>query len=1609
MSSKVELSELDFKLVLDDKDFNQKLKDAQKQAQVLSDTMVKLLDMEAKLSKSKKGGNSAAELLKQQRLQAQINNELEKTRILQQKLTNEKEKYNKLAAQTATAERKAIDSFNKSAASAKKSTNALSSQEGILGRLTGLMAAYLSVDTATRFIKSLMTITGEFEMQRRTLGAIIGDTAAAEGIFAQLKDLAVKSPMTFKELATYTKQLSAYSLPTDELFKTTKMLADVSSGLGVSMDRLVLAYGQIRSAAFLRGQEVRQLTEAGIPILQELAKQFQQVEGRMVSAGEVFERISKRQVTFEMVERVFKDMTEEGGKFYRMQEIQTETLWGKMQKLRDTWQIMLSEMGEKRSGALKGTLDIVIGMISHFETFSKVILDLVIALGAYKATMLTVNTVMSVIDFGKSVKKCEMLARRINAMGGDVTTLGVIWKKMGGKMASAIGLGVAAAATLTTVIIQAVRAARELDNALQNIAAEKMSGMRSEIDSLERLKNALEKTNEGTQARHEIVSKLNRQYGEYLPNILSEKKAVDELASSYDTVVQSIQNKYMAEAREKGRREIEKKYGKNLTEDTNTLMAEIKATGLGEEAAAVILANFDDRIKKGGKDSVKRAVDIFQDMLYDFDKKSWTNVAWDRWDVINRAARSYAKAVAKIAKKESEFNAMLSQKVNITRANTKIELDYVNAIEQEFARVKESKDVGTEEYAEAVDKAAKTRLQKLIWLYKGLDPNTGKPLEEGVAKQVTRMDMAKAFQAKLDAMNKMLDGWKGKVEAKLKELNKAGFVTFGYGVDDYTQSSEYVDKLVKDYKQIKEDKEKIKSFDKSGLEALIRQEKVVTTIAQLLGINLDAMTKKGKKTASNRDAIQALEAERDTLKDIYTWYLKFMELGIGDAATRNILAGEFVDSAAIIKAGTLKKRLAEIADELERLGEKKSAQALRDDLGITNLDSVYDSVKRAQDALQSYKDFLSTFDDTELDGEGSSFDVSKILRNYNKAVKKVEAEKEKAYKAFNDAVASGATDVDFDDWVSKIREKYEVDSTNALKSAIESIRKVGKGWIKEWKRLNSFDISNIGDMSIQELKALKNALASTFTADDIPDDLRKELSKQEGAIEAFVAGVNEEIDNLGASTGRKIQSKTVDKIKQSLNYFNDLADLIRGVGESGNGGIGEGLSEVVEFAGKFADILLDCDTLVNAISDSFKSVSDGAKEAGEEVSNIAKSTDWITMIIKLVLLIGSEIIKAAQDDYALLQAINEGAQKYRDTLYRIRQENATGIFGTDSLEEIVAVFTNAADAAQVFYEKIEKAKTSSSTNLVGNLFSSSALTGLEQMVYAIRKVNEELSETERLNVVSITGSPDFLLEKLVAFDTDTMNWLKAHEEDLKKIMKGYGDSTYTELMDAWEAYVEWRDKVKESLAGVFDDLAGSLADNMLKAFRDVGDATKGIADTFDDIKESIVTTVLKSTLLQNVLNGFQDRAFEIYQNYASGAIDKNGLLQQLNVLLGDMELETERYGSYVNSFLQMAQNAGLLGSEGTDDFSNDIKGITEDTAQLLASYINAIRADVALQRGYLEKMLASFPTAPTLTEYLTKIEANTYNNAVAAQTILARLDSVMTTEGGQTAFRALMS
>ena len=240
------------------------------------------------------------------------------------------------------------------------------------GQLQRKLALVFSVSQIEGYIKKLANVRGEFELQQRSLQAILQNKSQADQIFNKTVQLAVKSPFKIKELVSYTKQLAAYRIESSKLYDTTKRLADVSAGLGVDMGRLILAYGQVKAAAYLRGTEVRQFTEAGINLYGELQRYFEEAKGEAYTTAQIVDMISKRKVTFEDIENIFKRLTESGGLFYNMQEIQAETLQGKISNLQDSIDVMLNSIGKANEDTLKGSIDSIKVLIDNWETVVEV-------------------------------------------------------------------------------------------------------------------------------------------------------------------------------------------------------------------------------------------------------------------------------------------------------------------------------------------------------------------------------------------------------------------------------------------------------------------------------------------------------------------------------------------------------------------------------------------------------------------------------------------------------------------------------------------------------------------------------------------------------------------------------------------------------------------------------------------------------------------------------------------------------------------------------------------------------------------------------------------------------------------------------------------------------------------------------------------------------------------------------------------------------------------------------------------------------------------------------------------------------------------------------------
>ncbi len=312
----------------------------------------------------------------------------------------------------AGARTQATNAADKHATATVSLNSALKGNITLTKELGGAIGAAYSVVALKNFMTKVVEIGGELEKQKLAMKAILGDEGMANTISSQINTLAVKSPFGIMELNQYAKQLTAFQIPYNELYDTMKRMADVSAAVGVDMGRIILAYGQVRAAKFLKGTELRQFTEANIPLIDMLAERFTKLKGEIVSAGDIMDMISNKEVSFEDVKAVLWELTGEGGRFYNMQEVLSESVSAKWKNLADAIDLMFADIADSTSGPLKGLAEMLTALTSRWDTIATAVASAVIVFGVAKVSTAAWNaalskTTLSEIAQAKATKQLE--------------------------------------------------------------------------------------------------------------------------------------------------------------------------------------------------------------------------------------------------------------------------------------------------------------------------------------------------------------------------------------------------------------------------------------------------------------------------------------------------------------------------------------------------------------------------------------------------------------------------------------------------------------------------------------------------------------------------------------------------------------------------------------------------------------------------------------------------------------------------------------------------------------------------------------------------------------------------------------------------------------------------------------------------------------------------------------------------------------------------------------------------------------------------------------------------------------------------------------------------
>lgn len=553
----------------------------------------------------------------------------EQARILSERLENAKfgtKRYDELKTKLDEVRRKMQEVQGSSAGL----TSEMKKQNTVWASLVSYASMYFSVFGAIRFIKNVRETTAEFELQRVALSGIIQDANKAESLFKEIKAAAIKSPFQIKELVTYTKQLSAYRVETDKLFDVTTKLADVSAGLGVDMNRLVLAYGQVKSASVLRGQELRQFTEAGIPLVDLLAKKFQELGREGTTTADVFELISKRAVPFQMVADIFDDMTEKGGIFYKMQEKQAETLAGQWSNLKDALSIMYDEIGNTSTvhGAMEKLISDAKFLFSNWRTVAEILKAVVIQFGILKVSSLfiptlTRNTALAAkataakakasaleaanekrANIARTVAIAQLKAytKHMTLAANASTLLGRGWHQLAANFVGGgwIGLATTAITVLVGWLISARQEAERLGKELsENIAKGDLQAEQS-VRNFERLAKAAVTAADGSVEQRDAIKELQRTYGDIIPAQDLQIDRLKELQGNYKLLTDAIREKIEMQVHEQNVSQISDTFASSLSAQRKGLEKFLKEEEkYSVEEANRIMAGVEDAIKDG--------------------------------------------------------------------------------------------------------------------------------------------------------------------------------------------------------------------------------------------------------------------------------------------------------------------------------------------------------------------------------------------------------------------------------------------------------------------------------------------------------------------------------------------------------------------------------------------------------------------------------------------------------------------------------------------------------------------------------------------------------------------------------------------------------------------------------------------------------------------------------------------------------------------------------------------------------------------------------------------------------------------------------------------------
>lgn len=411
--------------------------------------------------------------------------------------------------------------------------DARKSSQGFLGGLSQSVAvavgAFYTLKQSFSGLFKASELASEIEGTRLALETIIGSKRKADQVVAEIIKLAASTPFETTELIEYTKRLLAMGVETDKVIPSMRALGDVAAGVGKDkLDQLVLAYGQVAAKTKLAGGELKQFTEAGVPLVGQLAKQFG------VTESAIFKMVEKGKIGFKDVEKAFQNMTGEGGKFFNLMGKQSQTVTGLSSTLKDNLTLALAAFGKGFNESIKEILRSLINLSNGLNT--QKIEEFGRSVG---------SAAKFLFDFGPTIARIVTLFVGYRAAIGVAQVAQALFNTtMLANPIGLIGAGIVLAVNAMQLYAAKVNEVTASQKALTDVRDEANRTATEEIKRSNELFGVLKDETVSRDTRHQAFLRLQELY----PSVLKDYKTEESLLGNLETAHRKVNESILAEA-----------------------------------------------------------------------------------------------------------------------------------------------------------------------------------------------------------------------------------------------------------------------------------------------------------------------------------------------------------------------------------------------------------------------------------------------------------------------------------------------------------------------------------------------------------------------------------------------------------------------------------------------------------------------------------------------------------------------------------------------------------------------------------------------------------------------------------------------------------------------------------------------------------------------------------------------------------------------------------------------------------------------------------------------------------------------------------------------------